>query len=215
MGKALARMGLAVQALERFREAGTLDPRNAEAFAGQSLVLANLGRIDEAVAAAREAARLAPREPFTVLGLAEILLRAKRLSEADEVLEDLLERHPRFPQGHALRALTLAQSGQAEPALAHYRTAVALAPDLHRARFEMASLLHQMARFGEAAQEYELLLKGDADNPELLLRLGFALRSAGRNDEALERFTRAVQLDPELNRVLEAEGIRLGSTTEE
>lgn len=63
----------------------------------------------------------------------------------------------------AREAFRLSREGDGETAIAKYRAALEIAPELHGARFALARLYAALSRFEEAKQEFEILA---AANPQ-------------------------------------------------
>jgi tetratricopeptide (TPR) repeat protein len=115
----------------------------------------------------------------------------------------------------------LERKGRLPEALAQYREAVCLVPDLFEARYNIGNLLDKMGKPGEALPE---LLKAVQLNPKLPAphnTLGTVLAELGRYHEAMNEFTNATRLDPaypaahfDMGKVLLKQGLDAGAIDE-
>ena len=78
-----------------------------------------------------------------------------------------------------------------------FRRAVALAPDLAEAHFNLAVLDNLAGRLGAAARGFETAVHHDPDLKEALFGLGAAWKAQGRTREAMTAFDRAIAIDPD------------------
>jgi len=124
------------------REATTLDPEYAQAWALMSLAQALLrfwyGAEDDALPAAERA----------------------------------LELNPRLPEGHCVKARYLEDQGRSEEAAQQIQTALELAPESWEANREMAAFLYRHGRTDEAAPFFEKaasLMESDTSSAAMLM----------------------------------------------
>lgn len=87
LGRSLALRGRIGEALERFRQAVTLEPSNPQLHESTAMMLSATGRHDEAVAEMEAAVRFAPEKPGIWDSYATILSRAGRRDEAKAASE--------------------------------------------------------------------------------------------------------------------------------
>lgn len=92
-------------------------------------------------------------------------------------------------------ALSLQRSGDHSLAVPPLRKVVERAPEMTDAWKALATSLRQLGRWSQAADAYAHALKGDAD-PKLAFQLGYCQGKAGRNEESVAAYKRAVDLDP-------------------
>jgi adenylate cyclase len=159
-------------ALERFREAATLDPGYAAAHAGMALtysVLPMYGEfpvaeaVREGKAAARRAIELRPDLPEAHAALGQIAQKWEwDWHTAEQAYARALELNPNYATAHVWRCELLGILGRPEESFLACTHALTLDP--------LAPVAHNM--------------------------LGVALAWARRNDAARESYTRALELDP-------------------
>jgi predicted CXXCH cytochrome family protein len=86
------------------------------------------------------------------------------------------------------------KSGRREESFRYYEEALRRQPDMTDARVNYALALQQAGRAADAIE----VLQRAPQSPEVLNELGFVLFHAGRVDEAVARFRRAMEGDPDL-----------------
>lgn len=118
---------------------------------------------------------------------------AGRLAEAAEEFRRALEARPDSIEARINLAAALAQQGDRQGAVARLREAVALAPVNATARFNLALLLGPTA---ESIEHLTAALAARPQDAEARRELARLLRDAGRYDEALKEYERAVQDAP-------------------
>jgi Flp pilus assembly protein TadD len=89
-------------------------------------------------------------------------------------------------------ANALADLGQTDQAIEHYRRAIALDPALAPARFNLSNLLAARGDVDGAIDELERALKVKPDYMDAHVNLGNALQQKGRPNEALDHYRAAV-----------------------
>ena len=167
------------------------------------------GKLDDAATIATDLVR---RQPKLAGAHYLIGLIATARGEAARALEHLrqAERHgPASPSLSLALARAHAAGGFPDAAIAHYRAAVAGAPDVAEARFGYGAALLQAGRFLEAVEQLERDVALRPDHAEGYNNLGSALRELGRLPEAVAAFEQAVRLRPDYARALSNLGVAL------
>lgn len=134
-----------------------------------------------------------------VLALADRLTIARRFAEATPLLEGL-EQAGKFPaERHFLQGFIAVEVGDTEGAIAHFRSALALRPDMTRARLELARALALAGR--NQASDYHFRLAGASGAlPADLARAVFNARALLRDRNRLGLdFTVGVAPDTNIN----------------
>lgn len=141
--------------------------------------------------------RLLPGEAGRAAALrAETLLALGEAAAADGAAAEALALDPGDAQRLALRARAHWACGRPLDALDAAAAAVLAAPDDIAALTLFAALLGSERRFDDAVQVLEDALRRRPDAPDLLLRLGTALRCAGRHREAAAALDRCAAIAP-------------------
>src|ERR1700735_2733510 len=106
---------------------------------------------------------------------------------------------PDSAQMHQLLAHEDARQGNTTAAIAQYRKAIAIDPHLPGVHFELAELLNTSEELHVkqgAVAEYRAALREDPQDEKAVCRLGDPAVEKGDNAEALEAYSKAVQLQP-------------------
>jgi protein O-GlcNAc transferase len=215
----LAARGKFEDAVEHYRKALKLKPEYVAAHAGLAVALAEMGRLDEAVARYHQALALSPNSPDLQMKLALLLIETGRLEEAstragklaengrlDEAqrcLERALAVAPDHAPTHFQHAATLEMQLRRDDAIAHYRRALELNPDLAAVRFrlctvhlpiiyaEEAEIARQRAAYRAALTEFSEAVGEGRAAGDLAGGVGsvqpFYLAYQGHNDRELQR----------------------------
>jgi len=87
-------------------------------------------------------------------------------------------------------------AGRIDPAIAAYRDALALAPQLAAAMNNLGALLAPLGQVSDALALFRRAVTADPGYGEAQNNLGLALANTGRHDEAVIHFQAAVKLEP-------------------
>ena len=96
----------------------------------------------------------------------------------------------------AARGVELHRSGQLDAAVASYRAALALAPELRDVWYNLASAYRHLGRVTAAIEAYEQAVALAPDQADGWNNLGLALRDDGAPDQAVAAFRHALALEP-------------------
>ena len=116
-----------------------------------------------------------------------------RRAEAIDTFRAVIARRPDTADAYRYLAFVLWQSGRAGEAIATLETALQRGLTQRDIRVKLGLYL---AESGDAARAIPLLEGMSADDSEVLNALGIAYGQAGRFDDALRTFVRALELDP-------------------
>ena len=188
------------EAVACFRRAIELRPDAPRAHYNLGNAVREQGLPDEAAACYRRALALQPdydearRNLDHVLGsLGEVLGEPGQPGGGRVAAEP----EPVDGQAHNNLGIALQAQGRLDQAVAAYRQAVALDPDLAEAHNNLGTALREQGRPDEAAACYRRAIELRPDYPEAHNNLGNALRALGRLDEAIACLRRALALKPD------------------
>lgn len=136
------------------------------------------------------------------LARADLLRELDRIQEADEAYRLLLADQPGMPQAQLGLGRCARSRGELATALAYFEAALAVEPDDHRIRLEIAAARRDLGEFEAARSATATLLERDAGNVEAWISLGRTERSAGNPQAALDAFTHAYALAPQRHPLL-------------
>ncbi len=194
--------GAAAQAREIIR----INPNIADAHRLLAAALRNLGRSADAEKAELAAIDAAAFEPALVE--AAIALADGRLEAAERVLRPHLRAKPSDAAALRMLAQVAAGAGHDGDAEMLLRQALRIAPGFMAASTDLEAVLARrdaalaaappdgVAEFEAALRKNEELLALTPDNPNIWLSYGHVLRIAGRRDEAISAYRRALALMP-------------------
>ena len=109
--------------------------------------------------------------------------------------EYTLSLDPERPDLHYDLAYSLARRGRLDEAARHYREAIRLGED-SRARVNLGNVLLALRRPGEAALEFEEVLRSHPRNIPSRYDLGLALLSQGKISDALAQYRELLKIEP-------------------
>ena len=193
-GIELADRGWLDEAIKEFKKAVDLDGDSAHAHDNLATVLAEKGLLREALKEYLVAIELEPQSPTAHYNLACFLathghdLSVREYKETIELEWD-------YPDAHLNLGLTLAERGLFEEALAEYRHALTIDPKDPVARHELATVLMDMARPGEAIPLLRDVVKAEADNLDAWVDLGNCYATKGIYSESERALQKALELD--------------------
>ena len=182
-------------------------------MANLGLELHKAGRTDEALEVFHEGLRIAPDSTAIRANYAQALIDLKRFEEASEQLSRVLEVEPRAPSFTHQAALVAAKAGQFDKAETLFRRAIASEPLSADFHVNLAQLLLERDRPGEARDELVLAAQlygpNDSRRDDIQRRMertearlhferGNERRRQGDHRAARTEYEQAVTLDPTL-----------------
>lgn len=164
-------------------------PRLAEAAYRRALDRLQDGRIGESVAALEEALRIDPGHDAARQTLVGLLIEDGRPDDAMRQLELGLARDPRQPALAMLLArLQIERGGGGIETLMRTLPYAGNDPDYHAF---LGGALERQQRHREAAEQYQVAVRGMPANGVWWMGLGIALQGDKRNTDALDAFRKA------------------------
>jgi tetratricopeptide (TPR) repeat protein len=136
-------------------------------------------------------------EAEAVLRPAGDKLRAGDPDGALALLEPLLAKSPEDTRALFLSALALVKKDRHADAVPRLSKVLELAPDFAGAHFQLGQCHRALGDPRRAAESYDRALELEPGNVESAYNGGLVLFEAGRSDEALVRFEKALTLRPE------------------
>ncbi|MEO5618130.1 MAG: tetratricopeptide repeat protein [Candidatus Eisenbacteria bacterium] len=159
------RVGEALEALRRMsREIPVREPRTFD----QGLRDLERANWDAADSLLRRALRVADPDLETALAEARRDLEGNRIPEVVKRVHSLLEKHPAYPDLHALLGAADLRRGHVDDAVSALARALELNPDFLEARALFAQALEAMGAFSAAAEQAALVLECEPGHPAAL-----------------------------------------------
>jgi predicted Zn-dependent protease len=177
----------------RYLEAATHDPRLLEPAAA-------LVRNELPLAEARLRAHLNsfPTDVAALRMLAEVAGRLGRYRDAQQLLERCLELAPGFDAARHNYALVLNRQSKADLALPQVEQLLAREPRHPGYRNLHAAVLANLGDYLGSIRIYEAVLKEFPRQARVWMSLGHSLKTAGRQDDSIAAYRRAIALEPML-----------------
>ena len=177
-----------------YRRGLEVAPDNAELHNALGWTLFQDGRTVEAVAEYRRALTTNSGNAKAHNNLALALVELGQLEEAATQFKASLAVEPKA-EIYSDLGFTMARLGEANEALADFQKALALDPNCASAHFNLAVTSVQSGDFATAEAHYRKALPG-RPSAETHNGLGFVLARQGREDEAIDEFRKAIDLNP-------------------
>ncbi len=191
----LQQQGKAGEANAQFARAVALQPDYVTAHYDWGVALLDQGRAAEAIIQLEAAVRLAPGHADALVNLGNALMQVRQAAEAVARYEQALRLKPGADVHYDL-GVALAELDRRDEAAAHLRAALALAPDLPRAHYQLARLAELAGRPADAEREYLETLRLAPDHALAHAKLGLLLAQSGRLAPAAEHFRIVIHLLP-------------------
>ena len=190
-------------AMRIFREATTLDPDFALAFARLAETLriryAITGDeqwLDEAMVHVNEAVRLNSSLTPVQVALGRIHAMQGNIDLAFAAIERALSIDPNDAVANEAIAGIYASQGRLEDAEAAYRKALALEPERLTILSSYANFLSDQTRLDESAQQWRTVIRHAPDHYAALVNMGSVLTEVGNLPEAIIMYQRAIEIRP-------------------
>jgi len=201
LGLLSLRQGRLDEAVRLLRAAAARPAARGATFLNLSYALERAGRVEEARVTLARAEQLLPQDPTVRLAVAVLALRRNDLTAADAALREaagLWGTRPRPAAWFHYAGLVAALRGDVDRAIAILSEGTVAHPHAAVLLNNLATALERRGRWPEAATTAERGQVEDATLPQLHKNLGDLHYRAGRYDDALECYQRAVRLAPDL-----------------
>jgi tetratricopeptide (TPR) repeat protein len=185
--------GGADQARARHLRAATKDPRLMDAAA---LLVEN--KLPQAEARLRSHLAQHSTDIAALRMLAEIAARLRRYADSQTLLERCLELSPSFDAARHNDAVVLNRQGKAAAALQQVEALLAREPRNPGHLNLKAAVLANLGDYAKSIEVYETVLKDFPRQPKIWMSYGHSLKTAGRLDESVAAYRRAIAMQPTL-----------------
>jgi tetratricopeptide (TPR) repeat protein len=156
------------------------------------------GRLDEAEALLRQRVATRAGDVWAMHMLADVFIRERRFSDAEILLDRCVALDPGFDGARFALANALFQQQKAPEALAHIERLSVQDPGDPAHRNLLAACLSLLGDFDRVIALYEGLLTTFHRQPRIWLNYGHALRTVGRQADAVAAYRRCIALAPEI-----------------
>ncbi|MEQ6334480.1 sulfotransferase [Sphingobium sp. MK2] len=162
----------------------------------EAAIAMNEGRLDEAAAILDARLVRLPDDPATIRLLGEVHWRRGDMSAALMLVERAVTIAPGFDLARDFLIRLLLQNNRLTDALTHAEILVQSPLDNPGYALLRASVLVRLGDQAQAAAIYQGLLARKPDQPQLWQNLGHALKTLGRQADAIHAYRQAVQYQP-------------------
>jgi tetratricopeptide (TPR) repeat protein len=185
------------EALAAYRQAASLQPKEAEPRLSAGLLLEKQNQFADAEKEYRQALVADPNSSEAQIGLANVYTRGRRFGEAAEFLRKLLAASPDNGVAHIQLGRVLAADSKPEEAIAELQAGVRLAPQDVTAQRELADLYAASGKNDQAEAAYRGLVAANPNDAEVHRGLGQALLRQKKFPEAQQEFATVIRLKPD------------------
>lgn len=200
--EALARLGLAEEAIRHYRAAISLDPRQPAAFNNLGLVLAARGQSKEAEELFNAALALAPDIAEVHANLGDVLRRRNAWDLAVEQFEAATRLKTDWPEAWNNLGVCLRPLDRQNEAAAAFERATALRPAFAEAHYNLGNALMASGQRETAARHFQRALDVDPRHAEAAYSLGMLATQA---TDAERWYARALDARPDFPEALTAQ----------
>jgi tetratricopeptide (TPR) repeat protein len=183
-------------AIDRFAQALRLQPDFADAHYNIGLALLGAGERPKAIEAFERAVKLAPDDPAMLVQLADMFVIDEKLDGAIALASHAGEVAPKESTPFVVWGNALVKKGDFDGAIARYATALQNDPNNLDARLGLSRAQQRAGKLADAAKQLELLTQVVPDSAVVWAEWGSVLAKQGDLVGALEKFDRAIALDP-------------------
>jgi predicted Zn-dependent protease len=163
--------------------------------AAAALVDNNLPRADALLRSHLDAF---PTDAAALRMLAEVAGRLRRYVDAQELLERCLALAPSFDAARQNYAVVLNRQMKPMAALVQVEQLLVKEPRNPGYLNLKAAVLANLGEYAGSIEVYETVLKEHPHQPKVWMSLGHAFKTAGRQDECVAAYRRAIAMDPTL-----------------
>ncbi|HEY7306444.1 MAG TPA: tetratricopeptide repeat protein [Bryobacteraceae bacterium] len=205
-GVQLAQRGDLPAAIEQFRTALKLDPKEPAVWYHLGLAYDQARQTDEAMAGFEEALRLQPAHVEARYMLADCCHKRGDFAGELNLLSEVVKRAPEFADAHYNYGVALKRQGKVQAAAEELRAAVRLKPADPKYLLALGVSLVEVDR-KEAVRVLRDAVRYRADDADAHYNLGLALATDGQDTTAVPELKRALELNPKHAAAVRAMGV--------
>jgi tetratricopeptide (TPR) repeat protein len=152
------------------------------------------GRYEDARQLLRPHVEANPADVNAIKLLAEVAMHQNNIARAEQLFKRCVELAPDFTGARFRYATALMSINKLQEAIDQVDEILRLEPDNHQHRNLKAAAYLRMSAFAEAAAEYEIMLKAAPNQPGAWISYGHALKSIGKQNDAIAAYKKAASL---------------------
>ncbi|MDJ0555554.1 MAG: tetratricopeptide repeat protein [Microcoleaceae cyanobacterium MO_207.B10] len=198
IGNALQAMGKLQEALDWYKKALEIQPDFVEVYANLGTIFAQQRQWEQAISYYRKAISVKPDFAGAYRNLAKIYTQINQPLAAAECLYQALKIEPGKATAEESLSLanSLSENGKLEEAIACYKRAIQLKPQLVEASYKLAEILIQKGDSEAAVACYQKVISTHPNSVTAYQKLGDTLSEQGQIESALQNYQKAQQLEP-------------------
>lgn len=185
------------QAIEAYRKAEALQPKDPEPHLASGSLLEKQNRLADAEQEYKTALMLDSSSSDAMTGMANVYMRERQFPDAEGILRKLAAVHPNDGVIRIQLGRVLAAEGKKDDAIAELQAGLKLAPEDIDAQHDLADLYGDTKKYDSAADLYRSILARKPNDAELHDSLGKMLLRQHKFTEAQQEFMAAVRLRPD------------------
>jgi tetratricopeptide (TPR) repeat protein len=185
------------EAVEAFRQAEALDPRDPEPHLIAGSLLEQQQKFVDAEKEYQEALQVAPDSNDALIALSNFYMREKKFDDAQTTLKKLVTLRPNDASTHFQLGRMLAISGKNDEAEAEMEVGLKIDPADSKAQRDLADLYAGSGKYEQAARLYTTLLSSSSNDATLHFALGRIFLKEKKTAEAEQELMKATQLKPQ------------------
>lgn len=194
----LLRESKPADAVQAFRSAATVSPKNPEPHLSAALILEKQNQLAEATAEFQTAAELDPKSSEALAGLVNTYSRLGKYDKAETALHKYLTLDPNNITAHVQLGRILAAQQKWDQATAELEIGLKAQPNDVAALKELANLYIAQKRYADAVSHLRAAMQSAPNDPGLHHSMGVILMNQGQFPEAQNELMTAVTLKPDL-----------------
>jgi protein O-mannosyl-transferase len=175
LGNELVQSGQLEAAINLYRKAAQIDPRNVEYESNLADALRKDGKMDEALIHYKKAAELKPDSPEVQYNLAQALRQDGKAEEAISRFQIVLQIKPDFAPARGNIGYILFEEDKADEATAQFQKLLELNPNNPDAHLYLGLCLFQLGKMADAKSQYEQALQINPADPRIQNNLAWFL----------------------------------------
>ena len=185
------------QALEAYRQAAALQPKDPESRLSAGRLLENEKKFADAEEQYKQALVLDPSSQDALVGLANVYMRGQRFPEAEEYLRKVVNQRPNEAAPHVQLGRVLAADQKYDDAIAELQAGLKIAPGDSDAQRDLADVYLSAGKYSEAETLYRSLLTANPNDAELHHQLGQTFMKLKNFAGAEQEYLSTVKLKPD------------------
>jgi tetratricopeptide (TPR) repeat protein len=197
-GSALDNLGKHEKAVEKFKIALKIDPKNAKIYYNLGVSLYSLGKREEAIDSYRIAIILDSMFVEAYNNWGNILSDSGKFEDAMERYKKIIEINPKLYWAYSNWGNVLAQQGRNEEAFQKYDMAIKINPKFAMTYYNKGLILLGVHRYEEALDEFKKAIDFDYKFAWAYKAWGNVLSYTGMPAKAIEKYKKAIEVDPNL-----------------